>query len=168
LITYGIVLARIHNDQALFIFQRAIEVAHGAGAVSTAGLAALTMIEELDHISLESLSYAYEQAGEWLSTCQSQDLWQRFAAAGKKLARGIRDSHDASVLINKPCDLVNEVLQFERRLISQALATSSGSITRAAKWLGVGHQRLAYTIQTRHPDLLNERSPVRLRSRKSQ
>ena len=45
LITYGIVLARLCNtDQARFNFQRAIELAHNAGALSTAGIAAITMI----------------------------------------------------------------------------------------------------------------------------
>jgi tetratricopeptide (TPR) repeat protein len=169
LITYGIVLARLHQtDQAQFIFQRAIELAHNAGVLSTAGIAALTMIEEIDHLSDETLSHAYEQAGEWLSTCQSQELWFRFKIAGKKVVRGLRSgSQDASgILFNKPCHMPKEVLQFERRLISQALATANGRVTHAAKWLGIGRQRLAYIIETRHPDLLKERTPVRRRPRK--
>lgn len=166
LITYGIVLARMHKtDQAQFNFQRAIELAHNAGALSTAGIAALTMIEEIDHLPAETLSHAYEQAGEWLSTCQSQELWFRFKVAGKKVVRGLRKgSQDASgILFNKPCHMPKEVLQFEQRLISQALATANGRVTHAAKWLGIGRQRLAYIIQTRHPDLLKERTPVRRR-----
>lgn len=169
LITYGIVLARLHQtDQAQFIFQRAIELAHDAGALSTAGVAALTMIEEIDQLSVETLSDAYEKAGEWLSTCQSQELWFRFKVAGKKVVRGLRrESQDTTgILFNKPCHMPKEVLQFERRLISQALATASGRVTHAAKWLGIGRQRLAYIIETRHPDLLKERTPVRRRPRK--
>jgi DNA-binding NtrC family response regulator len=78
------------------------------------------------------------------------------------------DSQDASgILFNKPCHMPKEVLQFERRLISQALATANGRITHAAKWLGIGRQRLAYIIETRHPDLLKERNPVRRRSKKT-
>jgi len=121
LITYGIVLARHHQtDQAQFIFQRAIELAHDAGALSTAGMAALTMIEEIDQLSVETLSDAYEKAGEWLSTCQSQELWFRFKVAGKKVVRGLRrESQDTTgILFNKPCHMPKEVLQFERRLIS--------------------------------------------------
>ena len=168
LITYGIVLARLRKpDQAQFTFQRAIELAHGAGALSTAGIAALTMIEEIDQLSTETLSYAYEHAGEWLSTCQSQELWFRFKVAGKKVVRGLRSgSHDAGGIFNKPCHMPEVVLQFERRLISQALATANGRVTHAAKWLGIGRQRLAYIIETRHPDLLKERTPVRRRPRK--
>ena len=162
-------LARLRKtDQAQFTFQRAIELAHNADALSTAGVAALTMIEEIDDLSAATLSHAYEQAGDWLSTCQSQDLWYRFKVAGKKIARGLRSAaQDASgSLFNKPCHMPKEVLQFERRLISQALATASGRITHAAKWLGIGRQRLAYIIETRHPDLLKERTPVRRRTRR--
>ena len=169
LITYGIVLARLHKtDQAQFTFQRAIELAHSAGALSTAGIAALTMIEEIEDLSAETLSHAYEKAGEWLSTCQSQELWFRFKVAGKKIARGLRSgTKDASgILFNKPCHMETEVLEFERRLISQALATANGRITHAAKWLNIGRQRLAYIIETRHPGLLKERTPVRRRPRK--
>ena len=168
LITYGIVLARLHKaDQSQFTFQRAIELAHDAGVLSTAGIAALTMIEELDDLSPETLSHAYEQAGEWLSTCQSQDLWRRFKIAGKKVVRGLRgETQDASgSLFNQPCEMSKAVLQFERRLISQALAAANGRISYAAKWLTIGRQKLAYIIETRHPDLLPERTPVYRRTR---
>ena len=169
LITYGIVLARLRKtDQAQFIFQRAIEQAHNAGALSTAGIAALTMIEEIDDLSAETSSHAYEQAGEWLSTCQSQELWFRFKVAGKKVVQKLRSASEegSGILFNKPCHMRKEVLRFEQRLISQALAAANGRITHAAKWLGIGRQRLAYIIETRHPDLLKERTPVRRRPRK--
>lgn len=166
LITYGIVLARLHNDQAQFIFQRAIELSHNAGVLSTAGIAALTMIEEIDDLSVETLSHAYEQAGEWLSTCQSQELWFRFKVAGKKVARGLRsEGEDAGILFNEPCHMETKVLEYERRLISQALATANGRITHAAKWLHIGRQKLAYIIDTKHPELLKERTPVYRRPR---
>jgi DNA-binding NtrC family response regulator len=60
-----------------------------------------------------------------------------------------------------------KVLEFEKRLISQALASAHGRITHAAKWLDIGRQKLAYIIETRHPDLLKERSPVHRRSKKN-
>lgn len=44
------------------------------------------MIEEMDQLPPEILSAAYEQAGEWLSTSQSQDIKLRVERAGKKLA----------------------------------------------------------------------------------
>jgi len=171
LITHGIALARLgKREQAEFTLQRAMEVARQVGALNKAGLAALTLIEEIDQLSPATLSDAYEQAGEWLSTCQSKDIWLRFTAAGRKLALQLRsEAHSestAELLSEQPCDMPEEVLKFERRLISRALAKVNGRITHAASLLGVGRQRLAYIIETRHRDLLTERSPVRRRPRK--
>ena len=171
LITQGIALARLRQTQrAQFTFQKAIEVAHQAGALNRAGLAALTMIEELDQLAAEILYAAYEQAREWLSMSQSQDVKRRFEAVGKKLALELRGAQagesTADVLYNKPLILPDEVLKFERELISDALIKVNGSITYAAKLLGVSYQRLGYILETRHKDLLKERTPVRRRASK--
>lgn len=47
------------------------------------------------------------------------------------------------VLFNKRLDLAEEVLKFERGLISQALVKVNGKVTHAAELLGVGYQTLA-------------------------
>ena len=60
----------------------------------------------------------------------------------------------------------DEVLKFERGLIRAALAEVNGSVTYAASLLGISYQRLARIIETRHKDLLKERTPVRRRPRK--
>ena len=171
LIYQGIALARLHQtERAQFTFQKAIEVAHRAGALNRAGLAALTMMEEMDQLPSEILSAAFEQAREWLATCQSQDIKRRFEAAGKKLALElggrIKSEGAADILFNKQYHLPEEVLKFERALIKNTLAKVNGSVTYAAKLLGVSHQRLAYILETRHKDLINERTPVRRRARK--
>src|SRR5215213_3532699 len=55
LINQGIALARMRKPaRAQFIFQHAIEVAHQVGALNRAGLAALTMIEEVDGLPRET------------------------------------------------------------------------------------------------------------------
>lgn len=91
LINHGIVLARLsRKEQAQFTFQDAIEVAHEVGALSKAGLAALTLIEELDDLQPEVLATAYEQANEWLADRYSQGLLLRFKAVGVKLARELK------------------------------------------------------------------------------
>lgn len=62
LITQGTALARLdRREHAQLIFQRAMEVALRMEALSAAGLAALTMIEELDQLSPETLQAAYQQ-----------------------------------------------------------------------------------------------------------
>jgi tetratricopeptide (TPR) repeat protein len=171
LITYGIALARSKQTQrAQFTFQRAIEVAHQVGALNKAGLAALTLIEELEALEPDSLYAAYDRASDWLSKTQSQDLLLRLNAAARRVFATLRGELKAEAateaILNKPCNLPGEVLKFEASLIRQALAQANASVTRAAALLGMSYQGLAYVIGSRHKDLLKERSPIRRRARK--
>jgi tetratricopeptide (TPR) repeat protein len=87
LITHGVALARLgKSDKAEFNFREAIEIAHQMGVLSKAGVASLTMIEEIDHLAPDALAHAYQQAGEWLADCQSEALLLKFKTAGMKLA----------------------------------------------------------------------------------
>src|SRR6185503_6815479 len=91
LITQGIALARLKSSEhAQFIFQKAIEVAHQVGALNKAGLAALTLIEELGELSADTLYSAYDRASEWLVSSQSDDLFVRMNAAAKKVFSRMR------------------------------------------------------------------------------
>ena len=173
LITHGIALARLkQTERAQFTFQKAIEVAHQVGALNKAGLAALTLIEELDDLSPGTLFAAYDRASDWLAKSQSQDLLLRLNAAARKVflaLSGEENAEDAiEAILNKPCDLHNEVLKFEGSLIQKALAQANGSVTRAASLLEMSYQGLAYVIESRHKDLLKQRSPVRRRSPRAQ
>ena len=171
LVNQGIALARLREPaRAQFVFQQAIEIAHQAGSMNRAGLAALTMIEEIDTLPREVQSVAFEQARAWLASSDSPDIKPRLKAVRKKIAAQRQSKPqpvDArEVLFNKRHNLEKEVLKFERGLISQALAKVNGKVTHAAQILGVGYQKLAYIIETRHPDLLKYRTPVRRRPRK--
>jgi tetratricopeptide (TPR) repeat protein len=171
LITYGIALARLKQTQrAQFTFQKAIEVAHQVGALNKAGLAALTLIEELEELAPEALYAAYDRASDWLSKSQSQDLLLRLNTAARRVFSTLRGELKAEAateaILNKPCNLQGEVLKFEASLIRQALTQANASVTRAAGLLGMSYQGLAYVIGSRHKDLLKERSPIRRRSRK--
>jgi tetratricopeptide (TPR) repeat protein len=171
LITHGIAQARLkQNERAQFTFQKAIEVAHQVGALNKAGIASLTLIEELDQLPPETLHAAYDRASEWLSKTQSDDLLVRLNAAARKVLlnlRGELKAEDATeTLSNRPVDLQREVMKYEGALIRQALTRVNGSLTRAAEQLGMSYQGLAYVIESRHKNLLKERSPIRRRSRK--
>jgi tetratricopeptide (TPR) repeat protein len=173
LTTHGIAAARLgKNERARFAFQKAIEVAHQSGALNIAGLAALSLIEEIDPLPYEILLAAYEQAKEWLDSCQSEKILLRLKAAKKKVALALRGERKgeitADVLYNKSRDLTEEVTRFEHELIRTTLAQVDGSITSAAKLLGVSYQRLGYVIESRHKDLLKERKPIRRRAKKDQ
>ena len=56
--------------------------------------------------------------------------------------------------------LVEEVQRYEGDLIKQALILSGGSVTKAARVLGITHQRLIYIIENRHKDLISIRTPA--------
>lgn len=55
----------------------------------------------------------------------------------------------------------------EHDAIKLALETAKGSVTHAARNLGISFQALTYMLKTRHKDLLTKRSPVRPRPRKN-
>jgi tetratricopeptide (TPR) repeat protein len=177
LITQGIALARLkRSEPAQFVFQKAIEVAHQVGALNKAGLAALTMLEELDDLSVETLYVAYDRASDWLSKSQSQDILLRVNAAARKVIIKSRSElgggdevaaeDPIEALFNKPVDLQSEVLKFEGRVIQRALGKANGSLTRAAASLSMSYQALAYILESRQKDLLKERTPIRRRARR--
>lgn len=169
LTTHGIALARLGNTgRARLTLQRAIEVAHQAGSLNCAGIAALTLIEELSDLSADMLAAAYEQAVEWLEQAQSQALLLRFKAAGKKLAARLRtdaQTNPTETLLKRR-KFKDELLQIEEERIRKALAEANGSVTRAAALIGVTYPGLIYIINHRHPHLLDQRSPVKRRKQR--
>jgi tetratricopeptide (TPR) repeat protein len=170
LILQATALARLDKEaRAHVILQKAIEVAHEADALNKAGLAALTLIEEVDRLSPDTLQAAYQQARDWLADSQSLDVLSRLNAAAGKLAASVRRelSRDEAVdlLLTKPYDIDQMLLGYEHDLIKQALAQSDGKVTHAAKLVGKTYQGLAHMIKTKHPDLIPVRTPVRRRGR---
>lgn len=171
LITHGIALARMGQpERAQSVFERAVDVAHQVGALNKAGLAALTLIEELDQAATETLCLAFDRASEWLEDSQSEDLLRRVNKAARKLFGKLHEQVDSEKamenLLGPSPNLHFQVLNYERTLIRHALARANGRVTRAASLLGTSYQGLAYIIGSRHKDLLTERSPVRPRARK--
>jgi tetratricopeptide (TPR) repeat protein len=168
LILKAIAQARLGKPaRAQITLQRAIEVAHEADALNKAGLAALTMIEEVDQLSPDTLQAAYQQTREWLADSQSRDVLSRLSAAGGKLADSLckEMSRDEAVdvLLPKPLDLDQRLLECEHETIKQALAQTDGSVVHAAPLIGRTYQGLSHMIETKHPDLLKTRTPIRRR-----
>lgn len=170
LITQGIAFARLRKtESAHFIFQKAIQTALRIDAPNIAGLASLTMIEEIEDLSPTTLQAAYQQAREWLSSSQSQDIKLRLGDAAGKVAasvpRELSSAEATEILLIKPGDLQQIVSDVERETIRRALVQANGSVTHAASLLGMSYQALCYIIESRHKDLMKERSPVRRRGR---
>ncbi|MDQ1728827.1 MAG: hypothetical protein QOD33_952 [Pyrinomonadaceae bacterium] len=173
LITQGIALARLGKpEQAQFTLQKAMEVAHQVGALNKAGLAALTLLEEIDELDPDFADQLYDRATEWLAKSQSQEVFLRVIAASKKIrvkVRGELNAEDATeTILNTTRDLQQEMLKHEGMLIKEALTKADGSLTRAASLLTLSYQALAYILEGRQKNLLKERSPIRRRSGKKQ
>jgi transcriptional regulator with PAS, ATPase and Fis domain len=70
-------------------------------------------------------------------------------------------------ILSEGCEtLTQDVLQYEAGIIERALLTSHGSVTKAARKLGITHQGLAFILSGRHKKLLSLRGEIK-RRRKS-
>jgi len=163
LTTQGTGLARMNrHDLAFSVLQRAAQVAEIAGDPELSGRTLLTIVEELRSVlSPDQLGSFYRQADERLGNELSPDTANRLRAAARLIA-----SHAGAMGAIPPMagdSLEQEVLKFEGEWIRRALDKAQGSVTRAARDLGLTHQGLCYIINTRHKSLLDSRAPVRVR-----
>jgi transcriptional regulator with PAS, ATPase and Fis domain len=63
------------------------------------------------------------------------------------------------------CSFEEEVLRYEGSLIKLAFENAKGSVTSAARLLGITHQRLCFMLQGRHKNLLPAKKPAQRRKR---
>ncbi len=165
LITYGIVLARIgRNSEAQASFLRAIEVADLAGDLNSSANSYLAMIEELHQwLSsskvLQLLREANQRLGEKLEASTIAALRRCIILVLDLFGKDTGSIED--MLIGG--SLADELLHFEGLLIKRALDQADGSVTRAARLLGMTHQGLAWSLSHRHKQLLRWRKPSRRR-----
>jgi tetratricopeptide (TPR) repeat protein len=173
LTTHGTALARLGlRDHARQTLYRAIDVAQQSGALNDAGLAALVLIEELgEHLETEELRTVYARADAWLEATQHLPTLQRLhRAAGRVLDLGQKREATTTKATEaaeaEQESALKEMMQrYESRIIRQALRRAEGSVTQAARLLGITHQTLNYMLQSRHRDLLFERTPAKKRRR---
>jgi tetratricopeptide (TPR) repeat protein len=172
LTTHGKALARLERTPAArAALDQAVEIAQNAGNPDRGGIAAITAIEELsDHLSIDGLRHYYHTAETLLSNSQNLSIKSRLGECARRvlsvaLANGDGVSAAESMLMSAGFSLDAEVLRYEGSLIRRALEQSGGSVTRAARLLGVTHQGLAFILNGRHNDLLSIRTPVKHRRR---
>jgi DNA-binding NtrC family response regulator len=152
---------------------QAIEIAQTAGSPNAGGIAAVTAIEELNsYLSANTLQEYYRTAESLLTDSQDRSLMTRLGQCARRvLSAAAREETtektSAAVPVSMPpgFSLDAEVLRYEGNLIRRALEESGGSVTRAARLLGVTHQGLAFILNGRHSDLLSIRTPVKRRRR---
>ncbi|HEX6718451.1 MAG TPA: helix-turn-helix domain-containing protein, partial [Pyrinomonadaceae bacterium] len=172
LTTHGKALARLKQTQvARSTLDQAVEIARNAGNPDRGGIAAVTAIEELSsYLSVEALQDYYRTADELLSNSQNLNLKNRLGECARRvlsitLTNEATPAATDAVALTPGFSLDTEVLRYEGHLIRRALEESGGSVTRAARLLGVTHQGLAFILNGRHSDLLSIRTPVKRRRR---
>jgi hypothetical protein len=184
LITHGTALARAKSMEAgLAQLRRGMTIAEQAGDPDSAGIAALTIIEELHpFVSHDELRDYYLQAESLLARSQHVGVRTRLGECARQVllsetqaapttafpvAAGPRQSAAPGNARTQPStvSLEEQVLNYEGELIRQALESSGGSVTRAARQLGITHQGLAFILNGRHKSLLSIRTPVKRRRR---
>jgi tetratricopeptide (TPR) repeat protein len=155
----GVVWARLGAlDGSVDILRRAVDVAQQAGALTQAGQAALTLIEEHAatwRLSDSELSKVYQRAHELLKETQDAEDIKRLRACALLVVRRLSGME----LQDKNFSLHGAVHGLEARLIEQALELEGGSITRAAKRLGLKRQTLSQMLTMRHKNLFAKRTP---------
>jgi tetratricopeptide (TPR) repeat protein len=161
----GVVWARLGVfENSVKVLRRALAVAQDAGALISAGLAALTLIEEhgtARRLSKSELVEVYRRADELLKGTQDAEDVARLRAC----ARLVIASLSGAQLHEKDFSLQGAVHELEARLIEYALELERGSVTRAARRLGLKHQSLSHMLRSRHQELLGKRTPPNPRGR---
>ena len=124
----------------------------------------MTLIEEhgaAGRLEESELVKVYRRADELLKGTQDAEDIARLRAC----ARIVIEKLSGVKLSDKDFYLPDVVLAYEAKFIREALEAEQGSITRAAKRLGVQHQSLINILKTRHKDLLGLRTPAKPRRR---
>lgn len=164
LTTLGIALARLglHKNSGVAL-QRAVEVAQVAGDLEDAGLAELSIIEELGpHLTLDELSVTYDRALELLSGSRNPATKERLLNCAQRVL------YLSGIIPTPPSwenfHIKDALHRYEARIIERALKESGRSVTRAARMLGFrNHTSLIKKLNTWHENLLSERAPIRQR-----
>jgi tetratricopeptide (TPR) repeat protein len=159
----GIAMARLGRHQsALGILKRAAHIAETAGHGQLSGKVYLTTLEELkSFLPPTEIGDLYQEAdrriGDQIDAALSTRLRQCALIAVASAGAVQTETTGTSGSFEE------EVHKRESELIRCALDEARGSVTRAARSLGLTHQGLCYIINHRHQQLLTARAPIRVR-----
>lgn len=156
LTTYGIALSRSHQqDEARAVFERAIEVAEQVDDLESAGVAGLTLVEQLpESLADDELFTILERADNRLENTQNEDLLRRRKNCFRRLGHRI-------LWRDWPASLRKSMRRHEARQILRALEESGGNIAKAARSLELSPQGLQKILNTRQSDLCKPLEQIR-------
>jgi hypothetical protein len=159
----GVVWARLRgHESSINILRHAAELAESAGAHASAGQAILSLIEEHGatwRMQPDEVYEAYTKADGLLKDTQDAEDVARLRACARVVMRRLTTVQ----FRDKNFTLPGAVHQFEAKLIERALDEAGGSLTKAARLLGVSHQTLHSILDKRHKPLAGKRKPQQRR-----
>jgi tetratricopeptide (TPR) repeat protein len=161
----GVIWARLGGfDSSINILRQAMKVAQDSGAPVSAGLAALTLIEEHGatfRLPETELVKIYRRAKDFLKSTQDAEDKERLLACAQIVIKRLSGMqvHDKNFTLH------GAVIELEARLIEYALELEEGNIARAARRLGVKRQTLSQMLKARHKKLFGKRTPQEKRLR---
>ncbi len=165
----GIVWSKLQRiDRSICKLRDAIDTATYAGALHNAGLATLALIEEhgAENLTEEELYDFYCDADKFLKDTQDFEEISRLRQCAKIVTERLHKAQSNQPKeINQTTSLTDALHSFEAKMIEEALQVEDGSVSRAAKRLGIKHQSLAHLLNTRHNDLLTQRTQIVKRKR---
>lgn len=148
---------RVRSSQT---FSYATQIGEESGALFNAGLAALSMMEELS-LSSKELREVYRAADRYLSRTQDEEVMARLRDCARLAVEQL-----GVIQLHKNFSLPSVLHNLEASFIEEALTKTEGRITKAASLLGISHQALHLALDHRHKQLHSKRSQV-VRRRKS-
>ncbi|HEV7889013.1 MAG TPA: helix-turn-helix domain-containing protein [Pyrinomonadaceae bacterium] len=159
----GVVWARLRAyESSVNILRRAAGLAEGAGAHASAGQAILSLIEEhgaMWRMQPDEVYEAYVRADRLLRDTQEAEDVARLRACARVVMKRLTTVQ----FRDKNFTLPGAVHQFEAKLIERALDEAGGSLTKAARLLGISHQTLYSILDKRHKPLAGKRKPPQRR-----
>jgi tetratricopeptide (TPR) repeat protein len=155
----GVARARLGDyEGSVEVLRRAVRVGEEAGALPNAAGAALTLIEEHGArrtISEDEVYDLYRRADRLLKDTQNAEELARLRACARVCMRRLAGTQFGETNFS----LFGAVHDLEAKFIARALEAADGSVTRAARLLGVRHQTLTAMLATRHKRLQSVRTP---------
>jgi transcriptional regulator with GAF, ATPase, and Fis domain len=127
-------------------------------------LALLKLIEEQEatgRLHSSEVYELYQRADALLKETEDAEALSRLRACARVVMRKLAGPE----IGREGFKMYEAVHDFEARLIEQALEEARGSVTKAARLLGLTHQTLGTILNTRHKSLADKRTPVRRRLR---
>lgn len=152
LITHGVALLHLGSkDEARANFKRALDVAERTGDLETAGIAALTLFEQLgDNLSNDEICEILDRAHNLLKNSKNASTRTRLTESAFRALSIIHTSRPDWTNFS----LEETLHRHEARYIQMALEDADGVRSRAARFLGLGgYQNLQYMLKNTHKEL---------------